>query len=315
MSPNCCLPRIAMSDFELDDGVRIGVKLSGSGGKMKEGSVPAAWVRNEGDRPRRVIVCAPRREYFRVDDLEAHNIEAVADRATAQKQHTELRATLRKSGARVINIPELPGHPNSVFARDACLVTPEGYVKLRMGLPTRRGEEDWLAAALDAIAVPCAGKIEKPGTVEGGDVILAGDAAFVGLSARTNESGARQLSRLLSKMGFEVRSLRLPSSHFHIGGEMSIAGPKTVLCYGGFFPRGFFDGFEMIEIPDSGTASPNVIALGERAVIVEKKNSVAAKALRAAGFFVHSLDLSEFVKGRGGPSCLIMPVERRKEST
>jgi dimethylargininase len=299
-----------MSDFELDDRARIEVKLSGSEGKMKQGSVPAAWVGNEGDRLRRVIVCAPRREYFRVDDLDAHNIEAVADRATARKQHTELRATLRKSGARVINLLELPGHPNSVFARDACLVTPAGYVKLRMGLPTRRGEEDWLAGAADGLGIPRAGSIEAPGTVEGGDVILAGRVAFVGLSARTNESGVRQLARLLSKMDFEVRSLRLPASRFHIGGEMSLAGPKTVLCYGGFFPSRFFDGFEMIEIPDSGTASPNMIALGKRAAIVEKKNSIAAKALRAAGFFVHSLDLSEFVKGRGGPSCLIMPVSR-----
>jgi dimethylargininase len=277
---------------------------------MKKGCVLETLVRSEADRLRRVIVCQPRREYFRVDDLVAHNIDAPADRTAARRQHTALRAILRKSGAQVIDLPELPGHPNSVFARDAGLATPEGYIKLRMGLPTRRGEEDWLAAALDAVDVPCAGKIERPGTVEGGDVILAGEVAFVGLSERTNESGAGQLSRLLSKMGYEVRSLRLPPTRFHIGGEMSLAGPKTVLCYRGFFPRGFFDGFETVEIPDAGAASPNVIALGDGAVIVEKKNSAAAGALRAASFRVHALDLSEFAKGRGGPSCLIMPVDR-----
>jgi N-dimethylarginine dimethylaminohydrolase len=33
--------------------------------------------------------------------------------------------------------------------------------------------------------------------------------------------------------------------------------------------------------------------------------------LRRAGFRVHPLDLSEFVKGTGGPSCLVLPLERR----
>jgi len=268
------------------------------------------FVRSEGDRLRRVIICAPRREYFRVDNLEAHNIAATADPPKARRQHARLRTALREAGATVINLPELVEHPNSVFARDACLVTPGGYIKLRMGLPTRRGEEDWLAAAVESRGVPCAGEIRPPGTVEGGDVILAGRVAFIGQSARTNASGVRQLSGLLGEMDYEVRTLRLPASRLHIGGEMSLAGPETVLCYRGLFPRGFFKGFETLEIPESGTASANIIPLGGGAVVVEENNAAAIKALRKAGFAVRALDLGEFVKGRGGPSCLIMPVER-----
>src|SRR5512135_1287554 len=107
-------------------------------GATKEAAA-GAFVRSEGDRLKRVIVCAPRREYFKVDNLEAHNIGAPADPETARKQHAGLRAALRESGARVINLPELAGHPNSVFVRDACLVTPGGFIRLRMGLMTRRG--------------------------------------------------------------------------------------------------------------------------------------------------------------------------------
>jgi dimethylargininase len=280
--------------------------------KGKPASAPRknALAGNEGDRLRRVVVCAPRREYFRADDLEAHNIEAAADPVMARRQHGELRAALREAGARVIDLAELRGHPNSVFARDAGLVTPIGYVKLRMGLGTRRGEDDWLAAALASRGVPCAGAIEPPGTVEGGDVILAGRVAFVGQSARSNASGVGQLSRLLGKMEYEIRTIRLPASRLHIGGEMSLAGPETVLCYKGFFPTGFFEGFETIEIPESETASANIISLGGGRVLVGKTNSAAIEALGKAGFVVRTLNLSEFVKGRGGPSCLIMPIER-----
>jgi dimethylargininase len=210
----------------------------------------------------------------------------------------------------MVKLQELAGHPNSVFARDAGLVTPHGYIKLRMGLRTRRGEEDWMASTLSSLGLPCAGKIEKPGTVEGGDVILAGDVAFVGLSERTNRSGVRQLSRLLMRMDFEVRTLSLSLPHLHIGGAMSVIGPKTVVCCRQVFPHGFYDGFEVVEIPCPEASSANVIALGNRGVIVEQGCPGAARALRKAGFTVHLVDLSEFVKGRGGPTCLIMPLER-----
>ncbi len=267
-------------------------------------------VRNEGERLRRVVVCAPRSEYFQVKNPESHNIGEAAERGKAIAQHRRLRAVLRGSGSRVINLREMAGHPNSVFARDAGLVTPDGYIKLRMGLKTRRGEEGWMASALDSLGVPCAGKIEKPGTIEGGDVILAGEVAFVGLSERTNRSGVRQLSRFLARMGIEVRTLSLPLPHLHIGGAMSVVGPRTVVCCRRIFPRGFLEGYEVVEIPCPEDASANVISLGGRSVIVEKGCPGTAQALRRAGYNVHLIDLSEFVKGRGGPTCLIMPVER-----
>ncbi len=267
-------------------------------------------IRNEGERLRRVIVCAPRYEYFKVEKLAVHNIGEAADPKKASAQHRRLQAVLRQAGARVINLRELTGHPNSIFARDAGLVTPRGYIKLRLGLATRRGEETWMASALDKLGVRYLGTIEPPGTVEGGDVIMAGKVAFVGRSGRSNKSGVRQLSRLLMGMDYEVRILTLPAPHLHIGGAMSAVGPATVVCCRKIFPKAFFTGFEVIEIPCPEATSANVIALGNGRVIVEKGSPGTAGALKKAGLKVRLLDLSEFVKGRGGPTCLIMPVDR-----
>ena len=267
-------------------------------------------IRNEGERLRRVIVCAPRYEYFKVEKPEIHNIGEPADPKKTKAQHRRLQVVLRQAGSRVINLGELSGHPNSVFARDAGLVTPRGYIKLRFGLATRRGEEAWMASALEKLGLRRYGTIEAPGTVEGGDVIIAGRVAFVGLSERSNKSGVRQLSRLLMSMDYEVRILALPAPHLHIGGAMSAVGPKTVVCCRKIFPKAFFAGFEVVAIPCPEATSANVIALGNSRVIVEKGCPGAAEALRKAGFNVRLLDLSEFVKGRGGPTCLIMPVDR-----
>ncbi len=267
-------------------------------------------VRNEGDKLERVIVCEPKKEYFEVANPKEHNIGQVANRAKAIDEHRKLKALLEASGSHVVNLKELRGHPNSVFVRDTSLVTPKGYIKLRMGLRTRRGEEAWAAATLNSLEVPCAGEIEEPGTVEGGDVILAGKVAFVGRSGRTNASGVRQLSQLLAGMDYEVRTIVLPPSHLHIGGAMSVVSSDTVLCYRGIFPKGFFQDFRTIEIPEHDSSSANVISLGNEEVILEKSNAAGTRSLRKAGFTVRAVDLTEFLKGRGGPTCLTLPVDR-----
>ncbi len=265
---------------------------------------------NEGEALRRVVVCPPGREYVTYEDPREHNIAERADLHRARAQHARLRELLGLYGAEVIAVPECPGHPNSVFTRDPAVVTPKGYVELRMGLPTRRGEEGWLARHLEELGVPRAGRIEPPGTLEGGDVILAGRVAFVGLSSRSNGDGVRQLKALLERMSYEVRVARVPSPYLHIGGAMSMVAPDRVLACAGAFPRGFFAGFELIEVSPDDFVSGNVICLRPNEVIAEASQRRVMERLSGAGVEVHPLDLSEFVKGTGGPTCLILPVER-----
>lgn len=268
-------------------------------------------LRNEGDRLKKVVVCTPGEAYFNVSNLEAHNITALADPQATHRQHARLKSLMAETGSEVVDAPELADHPNSVFTRDVSLCTPRGYVKLRMGLETRRGEEDWMAGFLEALGEPCAGVIEAPGTVEGGDVILAGSVAFVGQSARTNAEGVRQLSVLLEEMDYELRTWRLSDAYLHIGGAMSAIGSKRVVCCRGVFPKSFFDGFDVIEVERRGPSTANVICLGDNQVIVNQaENREAMETLAGQGVTVHGIDLSEFRKGTGGPTCLILPVTR-----
>jgi dimethylargininase len=258
---------------------------------------------------KRVIICPPIKEYFTIGDRKLHNITQSAEINKAIQQHENLRKLLFKYGCEVIQIPELTSHPNSVFTRDASLVTPEGYFKLRMGLESRRGEEDWMAKQLESLGIKRAGNISGNGTVEGGDVILTGSIAFLGLSRRTNEDGANQISALLSAMGLEVRAIAVPKPFLHLGGAMSILSSDDVLCCQGIFPKNYFDGLNRIEVPGNNFVTGNVISIGNHEAIAEKTNIPAIDVLRGKGYRVHSLDLSEFIKGTGGPSCLILPVD------
>jgi len=267
-------------------------------------------LRNEGDRLSRVVVCSPGDEYCQVIDLREHNIIERADPQRSIRQHDSLKRCLADFGAEVIDAPELEGHPNSVFTRDMALCTPQGYIKLRMGLESRRGEEEWMAQMLTSLGEPCVGKVEAPGTVEGGDVVLAGSVAFVGRSIRTNDEGVRQLTSLLEAMDYEMRVIPLPDSILHLDKALMLAEPERLIYCSDVVAEGYLQGFEAVEVQCGGATTANIVCLGDDAVIVERYNRGVARRLKAAGLVVHELDLSEFVKGSGGPNCLILPLER-----
>ena len=267
-------------------------------------------VRDEGERLTQVVVSTPSREYFQVADPRAHNMNQMADPARTHVQHGALVAAMERSGAAVVDAPELSGHPNSVFTRDASVVTPRGYILLRMGLPSRRGEEAWMASFLESRGEPRAGVIEPPGTVEGGDVIVSGRVAFVGHSERTNAEGVRQVSKLLERMDYEVRAAKV-EGYLHLGGAMSAVAPERVVACRGDYPPGFFDGFDVVWVEKRGPSSANVICLAPNEILAnEAENLETMEALDASGVRVQGVDLSEFRKGAGGPTCLILPLER-----
>jgi dimethylargininase len=268
-------------------------------------------LRNEGGRLIKVAVCTPGKEYFGVADFKSHNITALANPERTIKQFSHMKSILEKAGCEVIDLPELGGHPNSVFTRDVSLVTPLGYVRLRMGLESRRGEEEWMAGALDAFGEPCVGEIKAPGTVEGGDIILAGRVAFVGHSQRTNTDGVRQVSKILKHMDYEVRIQTMGQRYLHLGGAMSMIGSHRILCCPDAFPNNFFDGFDTVEAAHRGPGTGNVICLDDNEVIANSaENAEVIRELEKQGVTVHAIDLSEFRKGTAGPTCLILPIER-----
>ena len=54
----------------------------------------------------------------------------------------------------------------------------------------------------------------------------------------------------------------------------------------------------------------SIICLGDGVLIVGDTNREAIDALDSQELKINLIDISEFVKGAGGPNCLIMPVER-----
>lgn len=267
-------------------------------------------IRNEGTTLQQVILTVPYAGYANVDDLAAHNFTKKPDKERAIKQHEYLRNLIRSFDVEVITMNELAGHPNSVFVRDVAVATPEGALIMRMGIESRYNESAWIEQELSNRLFPIVGRITEPATAEGGDIILAGNIAFIGHSSRTNDAGTDQVARVLLRMGYRVRITKIPLPYLHIGGAMSVIAPDRVVCTQDAFPKKYFEGFETITVPQSDFSSGNVITIRPNEVIAESSNKQTIEILRKNKVIVHDIDLSEFLAGAGGPSCLILPLVR-----
>jgi dimethylargininase len=267
---------------------------------------------NEGGRLSQAVVCPPEHEYALVDDTARQNFQEVPDASLALSQHAALVARLEGVGVEVARVPELVAHPNSVFVRDVALGVPGGFVELAMGLPARRGEEGWMSAQLRALGLDCVGAIGGEGTLEGGDIFLMGRLALVGLSGRATAAGAARLAALLEPLGYQLRTAPVPAPYLHLGSVLSPIGPAAVVVVAGVLPPDFLAGLDRVEVPPrGGRATANALCLGPGEVLTDPSESPGTvEALEAAGVRVHALDLSEFRKGSGGPTCLVLPISR-----
>src|SRR2546426_12606837 len=117
--------------------------------------------------------------------------------AKAIADHERYEAALCSLGVRVVRAPEAPALPDGVFVEDAALVLDEVAIITRPGAPSRRPEIASMAQVLSAYR--SLRRIESPGTLDGGDVLVVGRTIYVGVSSRSNAEGIAQLERLLAE--------------------------------------------------------------------------------------------------------------------
>ena len=84
-------------------------------------------------------------------------------------------------------------HPDSTFIEDVALCTSEFAVITNPGAESRRGEIKGIRQVLQEFFSTIE-EIIFPGTLEAGDVMMVGNHFFIGVSNRTNISGAEQLN-------------------------------------------------------------------------------------------------------------------------
>jgi len=212
---------------------------------------------------------------------------------------------------------------DSIYPRDASIITPDGIVICGMGKKEREGESEAMSGYYKAMNMPVIGRIERPGKLEGGDIIwLDNKTIVVGCGYRTNDEGIRQLRKLLDR-AVDIMTVPLPHWNgpedvFHLMSIISPIDHDLAVVYSRLMPVPFREmllerGMELIDVPDNEfeTMACNILALAPRRCLMLSGNPITARKLREAEVEVMEFEGREISrKGMGGPTCLTRPLFR-----
>jgi N-dimethylarginine dimethylaminohydrolase len=250
---------------------------------------------------------------------------AAPDFARAIAQYDSFIQMVGSRGAEVLSLPPRAGVGlDSIYARDASVVTPGGMVLCGMGKRQREREPATQGAALAAWGVEVLGAIEPPGRLEGGDVVwLDRRTVVVGRGYRTNDDGIAQLRSLL---GDTVEVLVVPLPHwrgpadvFHLMSVISPVDEHLAVVYLPLMSVPFLERLRrrdmfLVEVPDDEfeRMGANVLAIAPRTCVMAAGCPETRRRLEAAGAEVLVYEGDEIsLKGGGGPTCLTRPIVRR----
>jgi len=256
----------------------------------------------------------------------ALNFTEPPDLPRAIDEHDRFVEILRSAGATVDFLPrDERATLDSIYARDASIVSPRGMILCRMGKAARETEPDAQERAFAGFAVPLAvaGRIEPPGCIEGGDVLwLDEQTIVVGRGYRTNAEGIRQRRALLAEgitlVEVPLPHWRGPSDVMHLMSLISPVAERKAVVYSRLMPVPFREwllerDYQLIETPDDEFESmgTNVLALAPDKALMLAGNPGTRAALERAGVDVIEYEGREIsVKGAGGPTCLTRPIAR-----
>lgn len=248
------------------------------------------------------------------------------DREGAAREHEAFARLLEKLGVRVDRFPPRVGTGmDSLYVRDASIVTDGGMILCSMGKAARQGEPAAQGETFREWEIPILGAISGEGRLEGGDFVwLNPTTAAVGRGYRTNDEGIRQLRELLGDRVQELVVVPLPhwkgpSDVFHLMSVLSPLDADLALVYSPLLPVPFRErllamGISLLEVPDSEfeTMGCNVLAVAPRVCVLLEGNPQTRARLEGAGVVVHTYGGEEIsLPGDGGPTCLTRPLVRR----
>ena len=218
----------------------------------------------------------------------------------ALAQHDAYRATLTELGALVKRLDDADRFADGVFVEDTALVLDEVAILMRPGVVSRRGEVEGIASELAKHRELA--RIESPGTIDGGDIVVSGRRILVGRSARTNAAGLAALEILTKPYGYVVRPVRM-SGCLHLKSGCTALPDGRLLINRSWIDARDVQGFDLVDVPPEEPWGGDVAFVGET-VVAAAAFTRTLETLEAHGCAVRPVDVSEFAKAEGGVTCM-----------
>jgi dimethylargininase len=221
------------------------------------------------------------------------------DARTASAQHAEYERVLQNLGCTVERLAAGPDMPDSVFIEDIAVVLDEIAILTRPGAGSRRSESPAVAEALQAYR-PLA-RIDPPGTMDGGDVLVAGRCVFVGCSSRTNGAGIDRMRQLVAGLGYALQPVSVRGC-LHLKSAVCSVNDETLLMNPAWARTEEFRGFDIIDVDPGEAYGANIVRVIDR-LLYSAAFPRTQERLERRGFEVMTVDVSEIAKAEGAVTC------------
>jgi dimethylargininase len=216
-------------------------------------------------------------------------------------QHQEYIKLLKKLGLDVTELSPDDDYPDSTFVEDTAVLLPPCAIVANPGVKSRRGEIDTVEKLLKREFSEIE-KIVEPGTLEGGDILEAENHFYIGISERTNQTGADQLLDILSKYG-KTGSIVPVNKGLHLKSTVSYLGQNHVVIDPESINGNDFKGSTIITTESGEGCAANSISVNGTVILPDGFPKTRDKVEKAE-FSVRTIEVSEFRKLDGGLSCL-----------
>lgn len=216
-------------------------------------------------------------------------------------QHSDYIKALRKCGLKVLTLETDDRFPDSTFVEDTAVVNEDLAIIANLGATSRKGEEIEIRKVLDKFYENVE-SIEKPGTLDGGDVLRVEDQYFIGISQRTNKVGALQLKEILKKYGYSCILVKLKEV-IHLKTGLAYIGDKNLIVSGEFIDNPLFQNYNIIKVDEDESYAANCIRVNNYVLLANGYEKLI-NSISSLGCKVLKLDITEFRKMDGGLSCL-----------
>jgi len=238
-----------------------------------------------------------------------------ADKATAVRQWEALHQLLTEElEVQVELLPSVPGLPDLCFTANAGLVVGDLFVSSRFRYAERVAETPhatgWFRERGYRIV-----SVSNSGCFEGeGDMLFCGDELFGGYRFRSDLEAYGAVREVL---GLMVHPLELVDPWFyHLDTCFCPLGPGQAIYYPEAFSstsrrllKETVPGLIPVTTAEAHHFTCNALCIG-RAVVMNAGCPHIARYLTEAGYHVHEVETTEFLKAGGGPKCLALFLDR-----
>ncbi len=221
----------------------------------------------------------------------------------ALKQHSNLVRALKNCGLDVIKL-ESDTNPDSCFIEDPLVVINDIAIVCRPKPLSRMTEVNQIEGELSTYLKTYFSeihRIEPPGFIEGGNIIVTESELVIGRGKRTNQEGINQFKNYIKNC--KIRVVNVPEDEIHLKSYCTYIGNNTIVLDPKRIDKKLFHNYRIIEVNKEERHCANCLGFNEN-VLIPDGCPITSRRIQKYGLKVQPLNIDEFRKADGSMTCL-----------